>query len=99
MLRTRSRGRKYFTLIELLVVIKTYLCPGRTGRTAFSTSGGNAPGINGPHTDYAINWNAFVNWGGRTPDQNGQNTVGVQPPGIGLAGLANTTGTSNLILI
>jgi prepilin-type N-terminal cleavage/methylation domain-containing protein/prepilin-type processing-associated H-X9-DG protein len=42
------------------VPIKTYLCPGRN-HTAFSTSGGNYPGIDGPHTDYAINWNTFQN--------------------------------------
>jgi prepilin-type N-terminal cleavage/methylation domain-containing protein len=40
------------------VPIKTYLCPGRS-HTPFSTSGGNFPGINGPHTDYAINWYSF----------------------------------------
>jgi type II secretory pathway pseudopilin PulG len=46
------------------VPIKTYLCPGRA-HTPFSTNGGNnvgsAPCINGPHTDYAINWISFGN--------------------------------------
>jgi len=36
--------------------IKIYLDPGRN-HTPVSTSGGSSPGINGPHTDYAINNN------------------------------------------
>ncbi len=44
----------------LAVPIKTYLCPGRS-HTPFSTRGGNAPRVNGPHTDYAINWVTFPN--------------------------------------
>ena len=42
------------------VGVKTYLCPGR-GRTPVTTTGGNLPGINGPHTDYAINAVSFPN--------------------------------------
>ena len=42
------------------VPIKTFLCPGRN-HTPFSTSGGNSPGIDGPHTDYAANWNTIQN--------------------------------------
>jgi prepilin-type N-terminal cleavage/methylation domain-containing protein len=44
----------------LKVPIKTYLCPGRS-HTPYSTSGGNSPSINGPHTDYAINNFTFKN--------------------------------------
>jgi prepilin-type N-terminal cleavage/methylation domain-containing protein len=40
------------------VPIKTYLCPGRN-HTPFSTGGGDFPNIDGPHTDYAINWYSF----------------------------------------
>ncbi len=45
--------------------IKTYLCPARN-HTPYSTNGGNGAGgnvinNNGPHTDYAINWNSFQN--------------------------------------
>jgi prepilin-type processing-associated H-X9-DG protein len=65
------------------VPVKTYLCPGRGGRTAFSGTGGNFPNIAGPHTDYAINWNSFGN-------------TGVQ---VTLAGVSNTAGTANVILI
>jgi prepilin-type N-terminal cleavage/methylation domain-containing protein len=46
--------------VYLEVPIKTYLCPGRN-HTPFSTKGGNFPAINGPHTDYAINWVTFPN--------------------------------------
>ena len=47
------------------VGIKTYLCPGRN-HTPYSTDGGNPTtgnviNNNGPHTDYAINWNTFQN--------------------------------------
>ena len=40
------------------VPIKTYLCPGRS-HAPFSTAGGDFPNIDGPHTDYAINWYSF----------------------------------------
>src|SRR5207253_3215564 len=52
------------------IAIKTYQCPGR-GRRNIATDGGNypvtnPPATNGPtylgcQTDYAINWNTFVN--------------------------------------
>ena len=44
-----------------VVPIKTYLCPART-HTPDSTTGGNGPSINGPHTDYAINTVSFGNY-------------------------------------
>jgi prepilin-type N-terminal cleavage/methylation domain-containing protein len=40
------------------VGIKTYLCPGRN-HVPYCTSGGNSPGINGSHTDYALNSISF----------------------------------------
>jgi prepilin-type N-terminal cleavage/methylation domain-containing protein len=43
----------------LAVPVKPYICPGRN-HTPFSTSGGNSPGYNGPHTDYAINVQTFA---------------------------------------
>ena len=64
------------------VPIKTYLCPARS-HTPFSTSGGNSPGINGPHTDYAINNVSFPNNPGGSPS---------------LAVVTATQGTSNTIL-
>jgi prepilin-type N-terminal cleavage/methylation domain-containing protein len=72
------------------VPIKTYMDPTRlgAGRTPFSTSGGSAPSIDCPHTDYAINNVSFVNW----PNSGG-------PPAVSLAGIANLQGTSNTILI
>ena len=44
----------------LAVPIKTYLDPGRP-HTPYATKGGNSPGINGPHSDYAINCTTFQN--------------------------------------
>jgi type II secretory pathway pseudopilin PulG len=67
------------------VPVKTYLCPGRA-HTPFSTNGGNnvgnAPVINGPHTDYAINWISFGN---------------TSRP-VTLAVVSSNNGTSNTIL-
>jgi prepilin-type N-terminal cleavage/methylation domain-containing protein len=34
--------------------VPIYMCPARN-RTAFTTAGGNSPGIDGPHTDYKLN--------------------------------------------
>jgi prepilin-type N-terminal cleavage/methylation domain-containing protein/prepilin-type processing-associated H-X9-DG protein len=42
------------------VPVKTLLCPARS-RVAFSTTGSNSPGYNGPFTDYKINWDSFQN--------------------------------------
>jgi prepilin-type N-terminal cleavage/methylation domain-containing protein len=67
----------------LQVPIKTYLCPGRS-HTPYATSGGNAPGINGPHTDYAINSVTF------------QNSASFK---ITMSVITATIGTSNLLLV
>jgi len=71
------------------VGIKTYLCPGRT-RQAFSTLGGSAPNIDGPHTDYAINTKTYPN---RVV---GSGNPVVQP--LQLSAIATRNGTSNTIL-
>jgi prepilin-type N-terminal cleavage/methylation domain-containing protein len=67
----------------LAVPIKTYICPGRN-HTPFSTSGGNSPGFNGPHTDYAINNQTFQN---------------VSTFMITMSVITATQGTSNLVLV
>ena len=82
------------------IPIKTYLCPGRA-HTPFSTSGGSSPGINCPHTDYALN--------GRSFEDNASNGGGVGP--VSLTGpnwavgtritmsiITSLNGTSNTIL-
>jgi prepilin-type N-terminal cleavage/methylation domain-containing protein len=64
--------------------IKPYICPAR-GRTGVTTSGGNS--INSgqtPLTDYAINWNSFVN---------DYTTL------VSMANVTSANGTSNTILI
>jgi prepilin-type N-terminal cleavage/methylation domain-containing protein len=73
------------------VGIKTYLCPGRV-HSAYSTDGGNAAGgnaidNNGPHTDYAINWNSFGNG----------NQMGPQKVTMSVISAGN--GTSNTIYV
>jgi hypothetical protein len=67
----------------LAVPIKPYICPGRN-HTPFSTNGGNSPSINGPHTDYAINWVTF------------QNSA---PFKITMSVITSTIGTSNLLMV
>ncbi|HTU17281.1 MAG TPA: DUF1559 domain-containing protein [Gemmataceae bacterium] len=67
----------------LAVPVKTYLDPSRN-HTPFATAGGNSPGINGPHTDYAINCNTFQNnWTFK----------------LSMSVITNTRGSSNLILV
>src|SRR6267142_690583 len=34
--------------------VPIYMCPAR-GRTPFTTTGGNSPSVDGPHTDYKLN--------------------------------------------
>jgi len=68
------------------VGIKTYLCPAR-GRQSFSTSGGNSPALNGPFTDYKINWDSFDNRS--NADTNRQT----------LSRITNNNGTSNTIYV
>jgi len=50
------------------VGIKTYLCPAR-GRVAFSSTGANSPGFNGPFTDYKVNWNTAENRSNLDPNR------------------------------
>jgi len=69
------------------VGVKTFLCPGRN-HTPFSTSGGNAPNVNGPHTDYAINITSF----GNSSTFNGGQSVT-------LSIITSSNGTSNTILV
>lgn len=63
--------------------LAVYLCPAR-GRNAFSTSGANSPGYNGPFTDYKINWNSFPN------DPNAKRTM---------ANITTLNGTSNTVYV
>jgi prepilin-type N-terminal cleavage/methylation domain-containing protein len=75
-----------FTNITQQVPVKTYLCPGRN-HTPFATTGGNSPGLNGPHTDYAININTFRNASNRGSFR------------MTMSVITNGNGTSNTILV
>jgi len=68
------------------VSLPTNLCPARS-RNGFSTSGGNSPGINGPFTDYRMNWNSFVNESNLTGRK------------ITMSNITTMNGTSNTILL
>jgi len=68
--------------------VKTYLCPGRN-HTGVSTTGGNSPGINGPHTDYAINSYSFQN---ASMFGSGANFT------ITMSSITSANGTTNTIL-
>jgi len=70
------------------VGIKNYICPSR-GRSEFSTTGANSPGVQGPFTDYKQNWVSFDN---RTNNDTatGRLTMSV---------ITNNKGTSNLIYV
>jgi len=68
------------------IALPTNLCPARS-RNPYSTSGANDPGINGPYTDYRINWDSFA----------GSNDAG--GPRITMANITNLNGTSNTVLI
>jgi len=78
------------------VPVKTYLCPMR-GRPGFSTDGGNAPGFNGPYTDYKINWRSF----GRYSNGDNSTSLGRQSatfrPTMGQ--ITSARGTSNVIYV
>jgi len=63
--------------------IPVYLCSAR-GRQPFSTAGANDPGLNGPFTDYKINWVSFVN------DPLARRTM---------SAITNLNGTSNTIFV
>jgi prepilin-type N-terminal cleavage/methylation domain-containing protein len=69
--------------------VKTYLCPGRS-HTPTSTTGGNSPGWNGPHTDYAINSVSFQN----SPMFGANATVMIT-----MSTITSSNGTSNTILV
>ncbi len=72
--------------------IKTYLDPGRN-HTPTATAGGNGPGINGPHTDYAINIVSFSN---NTTFTGGGQTASVS---ITMSSITSANGTSNTVLV
>jgi len=67
--------------------IKTYLCPARN-RTAYATTGGNSPGLNGPFTDYKINWNSWENRSWNDPTNK-----------ISMTQVTNSRGTSNTLYV
>jgi len=69
------------------VGIAIYLCPSR-GRNAFTTSGMNSPGFNGPFTDYSINKRNIGD------PSNGPGGVRITLPVI-----SNLNGTSNTIYV
>jgi prepilin-type N-terminal cleavage/methylation domain-containing protein len=66
--------------------VKTYLCPAR-GRQKTATGGGNFPNNYGAYTDYAINWNSWVN------SSNNGSVV------ITLSNVTTQNGTSNTIFV
>jgi len=70
------------------IAIKPYMCPSR-GRQPFATTGGNAPGFNGPFTDYAINSVSFYRQkGGPVPLS-----------AVTMSAITNLNGTSNTIMV
>jgi prepilin-type N-terminal cleavage/methylation domain-containing protein len=80
------------------VPVKTYLDPARN-HTPFTTSGGNSPGINGPHTDYAIN-NTSTTVNNVTYTGIGRNRGAVgTPTGPSMSQVTAANGTSNTILV
>jgi len=76
-----------------VIPIKTLLDPGRS-HIPFTTSGGNSPGFNGPHTDYALNGVSFQ----EVP------TFTYTPAGItntlriSMSNITSLNGTSNTVL-
>jgi prepilin-type N-terminal cleavage/methylation domain-containing protein len=84
--------------------VKTFLCPAR-GHTPVSTTGGDNPNINGPHTDYALN---VVTFGDPNDPQlqantftatNSQNKQQLATIIITLTTITTANGTSNTILV
>jgi len=65
--------------------VKSFLCPARS-RQAYSTAGANSPGINGPFTDYKINWDSW---------DNSSNAQGGKI--ITMSNVTSNNGTSNTI--
>jgi prepilin-type N-terminal cleavage/methylation domain-containing protein len=66
--------------------LAVYLCPARTRRPA-STNAPNSPNINGPFTDYKINWVTFVNESNATGRT------------ITMSRISSANGTSNTIFV
>lgn len=77
-----------FTGAPFNVGVKTYLCPARN-RSAFSTTGANNPGYNGPFTDYKINSISFDN----------RSNSPTQPGRLSMSTITSARGTSNLIYV
>jgi prepilin-type N-terminal cleavage/methylation domain-containing protein len=73
--------------------VKAYLCPGRSRRPN-TTSGGNSPGINGPFTDYKMNW--VYNWGGFNSSNGGPSRNGII---VTMSNITSLNGTSNSIFV
>jgi prepilin-type N-terminal cleavage/methylation domain-containing protein len=69
------------------VAVKPYMCPARS-RQPYSTTGGNSPGINGPFTDYKINWDSWQN--------STNNTGGLI---ITMSVITSNNGTSNTVFV
>jgi len=81
------------TFTGVTASVPIYLCPARTRRQGYATTGGNSPGFNGPFTDYKWNGQSF----------NGGNNTSVPPgaaptPKVTLAAITGLNGTSNTIL-
>ena len=74
-----------------IIPIKTLLDPGRS-HIPFATSGGNGPGFNGPHTDYALNQVSFA-YGPTFTSAAGTNTLR-----ISMSNITSLNGTSNTVL-
>jgi len=72
------------------VTIKTYMCPGRN-HIPFTTTGGNSPGYNCPHTDYALNVFSFGSNG------NGPNSTSTLK--FTMAIITQGNGTSNTVYV
>jgi prepilin-type N-terminal cleavage/methylation domain-containing protein len=76
----------------LYPAVKTYLDPGRN-HVGAATSGGNSPGINASHTDYALNGIGF----GQTGTPSGGTSYTYETPN--LAAITAQNGTSNTIFM
>jgi len=74
--------------------IKTYLDPGRN-HTPIATSGGSSPGINCPHTDYALNVVTFQ----EVTTFTGAGGTPVATLTVNLSVITTNNGTSNTILV
>ncbi len=93
--------------INFAAGVPIYLCPSRAHGSTFAYSGGNAPTVLGPYTDYK--WSVYYN-SGYTPvangptyrifgfgSNNGNWGLGQQFPKVTLAAITNANGSSNTI--